>query len=566
MVKKITNVFNYKLPVTRVNKALLLDPTESIFKLFAKSAKYIYKMGLLNDDWTEKKYEEAVLGLVSYVQTDYKVLSIEKVAIDLISESEVNTIRYTINAKGNNTEWEDHLYLLELESKKDFRFHGLQLVAVDPTNSHINRHGEYYRFAGLNAFKNSQFNYNRIDFVKYNADLLIGGYQLIKGIESDTNKIMQNSGVIAKSLFDTELHKMFFRLENAGYRRKGYKYLFVIDDDLEKVCDENPSILKKNDGTLLYPGGAMSYRDVPAVLLRNSVLKVIRHYLFELNNVSLQAAYDDAQLGKSHAKFFQTKKNIKKDVAKEMQRLSNRFDKFLESVELDNDSILNRIRKLAPSLEALLEALPKSKLDKKPILRFRKIQNHRALGLFTSYNNTIALEGFEIDKKNVGIQSFVHEYGHFLDYNSKEKSLLSLSDDFKPILDNTRGFIDSLPKERIPKSKTFGKAYLITPTEVFARAFETYVSYLGLDNSWIADADCYLDKSDINYGSFVQNKSQLIAYFDQTFPELRNNIAALTKKETDKENSKVKRNYKIGSHDVKLLEKDFEVEQLSLNI
>ncbi len=76
------------------------------------------------------------------------------------------------------------------------------------------------------------------------------------------------------------------------------------------------------------------------------------------------------------------------------------------------------------------------------------MRNHRALGIFTPVNNTVAVD-FRSDengmiekgigKKNIGLQSLIHEYGHFLDYNMLcDSAALSLSGDFDNILFQTQ--------------------------------------------------------------------------------------------------------------------------------
>ncbi|MDK7227639.1 hypothetical protein QP435_07395, partial [Lactobacillus iners] len=77
--------------------------------------------------------------------------------------------------------------------------------------------------------------------------------------------------------------------------------------------------------------------------------------------------------------------------------------------------------------------------------------------------------------------SFVHEYGHFLDYNYNGRSNLPLSinKNFSDSLQSIQAEIGNSSTALTPKES----AYLKTPSEVFARAFETYASNLGLNNS-----------------------------------------------------------------------------------
>src|SRR5699024_6727169 len=109
---------------------------------------------------------------------------------------------------------------------------------------------------------------------------------------------------------------------------------------------------------------------------------------------------------------------------------------------------------------------------KKPILRFRKLRNHHALGMFTPFNNTLAVDFRPNDGGGIGLQSFVHEYGHFLDYNTKDELPRSLSNDFADVLSKTQAEINNIDSKKAHDYK----AYLNTPSEIFARGFELYTS------------------------------------------------------------------------------------------
>ena len=106
-----------------------------------------------------------------------------------------------------------------------------------------------------------------------------------------------------------------------------------------------------------------------------------------------------------------------------MSTLSNEWQNNLSSVEIDNEVDLNKLSELKPEISKSLAILPKADNSKKPILRFRKLRNHHALGMFTPFNNTLAIDFRPNDGGGIGLQSFVHEYGHFLDYNTKDESL-----------------------------------------------------------------------------------------------------------------------------------------------
>ncbi len=81
----------------------------------------------------------------------------------------------------------------------------------------------------------------------------------------------------------------------------------------------------------------------------------------------------------------------------------------------------------------------------------------------------------------MGLQSFVHEYGHALDY-ATGSGLLSMRDDFKPIVARYRENLSLNGKGTYVANKA---EYYTAPTEVFARAFELYVSEAGLNSIFL---------------------------------------------------------------------------------
>ena len=58
--------------------------------------------------------------------------------------------------------------------------------------------------------------------------------------------------------------------------------------------------------------------------------------------------------------------------------------------------------------------------------------------MFTPFNNTLAVDFRPNDGGGIGLQSFVHEYGHFLDYNTKDELPRSLSSDFADVVNYPR--------------------------------------------------------------------------------------------------------------------------------
>lgn len=163
-----------------------------------------------------------------------------------------------------------------------------------------------------------------------------------------------------------------------------------------------------------------------------------------------------------------------------------------------------------------------------PDLRLRKLGNYHALGLYHCVSNTIAIDfrGPEDKGKSDyvpnqnGIQSFIHEYGHFLDYNVRnDGQLLSMQPDFKKIVGQYRENIQHLSSDSPVKRKL---EYYTVPTEVFARSFELYSSKQHFETSFINCKETYMQEE---YQCFDEELMENVTeYFDQVFPEYKEKI------------------------------------------
>lgn len=114
---------------------------------------------------------------------------------------------------------------------------------------------------------------------------------------------------------------------------------------------------------------------------------------------------------------------------------STSLKKYFKFIELDNDVDLNLFGQFEQEMERIHEVLPETG-NKSLELRLRKLGNYRAMGMYVPTNNTIAIDfrDYGDDIGGVGIQSFIHEYAHALDYSLGNGRLLSMSDDFRSIV------------------------------------------------------------------------------------------------------------------------------------
>lgn len=210
-----------------------------------------------------------------------------------------------------------------------------------------------------------------------------------------------------------------------------------------------------------------------------------------------------------YAHSFETKKNIPLNIQKAMQEsdFHNFFGGFVEFDELCD---VKKIRVLEKEWRALAEKHFNATKFNNVSLRFRRLGNHKASGLYYPAFRCIC-----VDINNPS--SMVHEFGHMIDDGSLSGiggDYLSLKPDFDQIKEVYREHIDSIDMLKERKGK-YSADYYKNATEIFARSFEMYVSrVLGVSNSLLEDLHSFEYPDDEEFMSMVKE------YFDQLFKVL----------------------------------------------
>lgn len=147
----------------------------------------------------------------------------------------------------------------------------------------------------------------------------------------------------------------------------------------------------------------------------------------------------------------------------------------------------------------------------KPELKFRKLGKHKATGVYVPLLDIIA-----VDVRDT--TSFIHEYGHHIDFTFfKGTEALSRKKEFKSILQNYKIKFRELISNGVGIECSQKKLdYFITPTEVFARAFELWFShrYREFETSL-----CKKVFSTPDYTAFDDILGDVIEYFDNLYVE-----------------------------------------------
>lgn len=183
----------------------------------------------------------------------------------------------------------------------------------------------------------------------------------------------------------------------------------------------------------------------------------MRAYRAEINIKSMEEY--ERNLGRTVATSFDTKKNIPPSIIEEMKNTKFRDERF-SFVELDEDIDIEKFKVLEQYYLDVKKVLKPVKLT---ALRFRKLGKHSvagspAAGLYSPFHQAMA-----VDIRHS--YSFIHEYGHAIDYLTDKDTIQSLNKEFLDILDAYSKYL--------PNSvKGTARSYFNTPTEVFARAYE----------------------------------------------------------------------------------------------
>lgn len=576
MENQLTSLLKKKYGTT-TSSPLVFTEKDTLYTAFRKLADNIYK----NGTWTQEDELRAVDTFIRNRDgypvgkedatfhdwngqpwsTEVKVRPIDVVESSFLrSEAEGKKIYSATAIRRKINGFEEHVKSVD--------------VLLDPKNKSGTKHGEFYYFSSSNSTDPSYYalgNMNRaIGYDKLQRDILKefdDTVQELKFDRRDLERLLERLSIASYTgkknahLFQKNPHgeltnaflatlprderekyldnpsQMKSMLENNDVQGEERRLLEeqiaanwgdLSNDPKNPVkvnLDKSPYLLKEgNRTTYLYPKTIQNARK------QNELISFVEEYIQSTYDIFLQREYEKDIDKQTRASAWQTKKNINKDTHKIMESTS--LNKYFQFVEIDNDVDLTLFSQFEKEMERMHDILPKTG-DKLPELRLRKLGNHKALGLYVPNKNTIAIDFRDTNDEigGVGIQSFVHEYGHALDYGTDNGRLLSMRDDFKPIVTRYRENLSLNGKGSYVAEKA---GYYTAPTEVFARAFELYVNEAGLNSIFLKSKETYA--TNIEYALFDQNmRDKLTTFFDSAFPNLKTAVLESNKEQIDVE-------------------------------
>lgn len=212
------------------------------------------------------------------------------------------------------------------------------------------------------------------------------------------------------------------------------------------------------------------------------------------------------ELEKSHARSYQLKKDIPKKILSAMK--SSGFNDFFGFVEFDEETDLHAVQEIEKEFRALHDTYFPHINSLDNAIRFRKLGHHKALGLYYPSVKCLC-----VDIRSP--ESLTHEYGHLIDYSlgslSTQYAFSGIRSAYTAHLQNQME-CNPIFRKRMQR-RTYGIGYYSTPTEIFARSFELYVSkILAVRNSIVRetfDPDIYPQDT-----AFL---NKVLAYFNSFF-------------------------------------------------
>ncbi len=480
-----------------INKTSLISQSrnDDLYKLFKKLAKYIYTNGF----WAITSYLEAadtlfpVLGFLD----KYAFTSIKHPILDnyvkisgFVDHTECDKSGIKANEKSS------YSYTLKLSTFINDKYS--RYIVLSNSNKDLVNTGTLYY---LKREPDKNFTY-------ISKELLIGYSKLY----SDLKKFYMRTPVDSRPTEES-----FYRLLRGlvSGTKSEYYYLHYKKAYQTYIASKDPETQKRVEAfaKLIHLSRKSFDDDMKA-------LDFVANYLHKTFNIIMMQQKESDLESLSHAKAWQTKKNP--NTGSIHASATSILNKWFGKIEIDNDVDLIKFSEFENSVKDSMEYLPKA--DIKPTLRLRKIANHKAIGLYFPQVNNIVVDFRDARQRGhfkgrSGISSFIHEYGHYLDYKYKVnlrdniKLPWSMQESFRPILNKVNDNLRLIDTNSYVANKLM---YYTTPTEVFARSFELYMLEKGHASQLLInqnDVDT-LDEYKIIRNGNIDN---IVTYFNTLF-------------------------------------------------
>lgn len=542
------NKYTEYMELTNENNNLINENNKTYRQL-----SFIYRKQQSNEEVDYKKLEDLAS---SYSSNSTKIEKNKKVIDDLVTmyDSLVKENR-DFSIKKLNLNYAKPISKLKIDNDAsigiqvakmlDFiRKNTVTQISDEDLFNYLKNKASHYKFSKFEYYKNSDKlndNFIKIFSSNYKGDLENVSFVLgtvidnkpRAGLSSNMLFVIENNNQLGTwktnmsyaipkgySLIDDEILENDFSKVSL-YNINSLTYTDAIISELTSVAfftDDELAHIRKVIGNYNYYGvkkvaekidRMMKYRSDAYAKEIESILKLKDTLdIYFINELGKEQSDKFKESSSSYARSFEDKKNINNYILKAMENNEFIGDSF-KYVEIDNDVDLEQFKKVEENYKYLVDNKIIPKLPEQIDLRFRKLGKMKAgsgmgvAGVYFPQFKTIT-----IDISNE--YSFIHEYGHALDYlNSYNQETLSKEYDFADIVkkyrENLRKNDSTLDYKDV--------AYYSEETEIFARGFELYIKNKFGEKARLLKHSYYNPE----YEAFNGMKEELFSYFDDLF-------------------------------------------------
>lgn len=321
-------------------------------------------------------------------------------------------------------------------------------------------------------------------------------YYISRSKNKNKEKIISIEDLLAY-LFITETTfsklRELLKVSNNKYQTTYYRCYFsnntITDEDIDTLSYQN------NKSFGWHP------------MFGRALISEIFAYLKDEDEEKYLESEFNRKLSDDYATSYQDKKNPTDKIIKKMK--NNSFNPYFKKVEIDSDVDLDKFYQIEEEWEnfsksSLLKLI--NLLKEKPTLRFRKLGQHNATGLYYPHVNCICVDIRDIS-------SFIHELGHCIDYTLGEDRL-SKHYKFKRVISNYKYYFEKQLITSNSKHLKNKKQYFFQATEIFARSFEQYLGIKkGLKSSFLPEKY----EQERGFIEFEKMSKYIVEYFDDLF-------------------------------------------------
>ncbi|WP_278415862.1 hypothetical protein [Lactobacillus taiwanensis] len=214
-LNKILDLMKQKYGLSHISKTITISPSDTLFSIYRKTARYLYKNGMDNGDYGDK---DEIIALSHQLEVPKEAIT--KVdSSNLVPEEKAAFVKLFKFKNTANDKWEDHIY--------QYLENGKRIQDLASLNNYYS--GENKQIAPwLTRAKDEN---EKVYFTAYSRDLLIGYDKLNTDIKKSFNQKLEHDTAFSSN---KNINKRFATLianlnnpKNGG--KGGNTYLLLME-------------------------------------------------------------------------------------------------------------------------------------------------------------------------------------------------------------------------------------------------------------------------------------------------------------------------------------------------